>query len=201
MEVQRRYQPRGDWPTGHIGWSFAGLPEFEGRAGSFLAEGTTHGERLMFVADDPRPELWPKALLADGTLVVLSTADVYGPEGLVDAGAQRATFEHAVADALADGFTGLRVAADNTSVTAGPERLAAWMRWEREADRLMQVRPITGVCAFDRTRVDRDTLRTVMGVHTAGPPHHQPVADRELDGDGARGRGQGRGRTNGRSPA
>jgi hypothetical protein len=160
------------WPTGHIGWSYSGLPEFHGRAASFLSEGAARDERIMFVADDPRPELWPRQLVDEGQLVVLSTAEIYGAERAVAASAQRATFEAALEEALGDGYAGLRVAADNTSLIEGQDRLTAWMGWEEEADSLMQAKPITGLCSFDRTRVDADTLRRVMGIHrrnAAGP--------------------------------
>ena len=156
------------WPTGHLGWVFTGSAEFEGRIGSFLAEGAARHERLMVVADDPSPHLWPRALLDRGALVVASTAEVYGPDRTVDPIAQRITFEDAVAQATSSGFTGIRVAADNTSLTLGVERLAAWVRWEDEADHLMQVLPITGLCAFDRTRVDAETLAAVEDAHRIG---------------------------------
>ncbi len=157
------------WPTGHIGWIYAGVAEFQGRATTFLSEGAARGERLMLVADDPRTDLWPRALVDERRLIVLSTCDVYGPERTVDPGAQRATFDAALREALADGYAGLRVAADSTSLVEGPERLAAWMRWEEEADGLMRVEPITGLCSFDRARVDPATLHTVMAVHRQGP--------------------------------
>lgn len=166
--VRPRPVPR--WPVGHLGWAFAGLAEFEGRTSSFLAEGRARGERLIFVADDPRAGLWPSDLVERGALLVLSTAEVYGPERMVVASTQQATFEEALADALALGFTGLRVAADNTSLTVGADRLEAWRRWEEQADLLMQSRPITGLCAFDQTRIDTGTLDTVMSLHRTGPP-------------------------------
>lgn len=158
------------WPRGHIGWAFTGMPEFEGRAASFLAEGVARRERLMFVADDPDVGLWPKGLIGQGALLVVSTAEIYGTETIVDACTQRVAFEAALAEAISLGFTGLRVVADNTSLVAGPDRLAAWMRWEAEAGHMMQGKPITGLCAFDRTRTDAETLRVVMSLHPVGPP-------------------------------
>ncbi len=155
---------------GHLGWAYDGVSEFESRVGSFLAEGDARRERLILVADDPKVSLWPKELLDRGVLVLLSTSEVYGTDRIVDAPSQRATFEATLAEALSLGFTGMRVVADNTSLIAGPDRLGAWMRWEDEADRLMRASPITGLCAFDRTRCDPETLRSCMEVHDAGPP-------------------------------
>jgi hypothetical protein len=86
----------------------------------------------------------------------------------VHAATQRAAFLATFHDAIHLGFTGLRVAADNTSLTLGPERMDAWMRWEAEADDLMQAHAITGLCAFDRSRLDVGSLDRLMGVHEAG---------------------------------
>jgi MEDS: MEthanogen/methylotroph, DcmR Sensory domain len=104
----------GRWPTGHSGWLFEGMAQFEGRITSFLAEGAARGERLMFVADDPEPKLWPSKLVERGELVVASTAEIYGPERMVTPASQRQTFAMAMAEALAKGYSGLRIAADNT---------------------------------------------------------------------------------------
>lgn len=76
-----------------------------------------------------------------------------------------AVFADCLADAVADGFSGLRVAADNTSSIATTAKLEAWMRWEAVADRFIEENPGTGLCAFDRDRVDRDVLSTVIGAH------------------------------------
>jgi hypothetical protein len=148
---------------------FSGLAEFEGRAASFLAEGAARGERLMFVSDDPKPQMWPTWLVRQGALAIASTTEVYGAERMVAAASQRAVFEAALADAIRDGYSGIRVAADNTSLISGPERVAAWMGWEDEVSRFIGENPVTGLCAFDRTRADAGPLRAVMGVHTVMP--------------------------------
>lgn len=153
------------WPGGHLAWAFHGLSEFEGRVASFLSEGHVLGERQLFIADDPKASRWPKELMERGDLLVLSTGEVYGAARTVDTLTQRATFEASLAEAQALGYTGLRVAADSTSLTLGAERLEAWMRWEGEADRLMLAKPITGLCAFDRTRTDPATLEALISVH------------------------------------
>lgn len=154
------------WPVGHSGWFFSGRSEFEGRATAFLAEGAKRKERLMLVVDDPRPRSWPNDLIERGVLIVASTAELYGAGRVVDPAQQRATFETALVEALREGFTGIRAVADNTSLTAGQDRLAAWILWEREADRFISENPFTGLCAFDRTRIDPTSMQALTGVHT-----------------------------------
>lgn len=69
------------------------------------------------------------------------------------------------ADALEKGYSGIRVAADNTPLVTEPERLEAWIRWEIIADRFMSENRVTGLCAFNRERVDVDTLRHLSTLH------------------------------------
>lgn len=168
-----------DQPRGHIGWLFSGIPEYESGASSFLARGAARGERLVYLADEPRVGQWPKALLDRGQLVVGSTSEAYGRDRIVNAASLRATFQGLCSAAVRDGYTGLRVAADNTSMIAGPERLAAWMAWEDEAERFIAEHRVTGMCSFDRERVDSEHLRALTAAHRATRPRHaEPEAAR-----------------------
>jgi len=154
-------------PHDHVGWVFSGSSGFAALAGPFLAEGAALGERLMYVAADPGPAA--VAGLADMVgpyaLQVASIAEVYGASGVIDAHSQRATFAGALADALAEGHSGIRVAADNTPLVTDEVRLAAWIRWEMVADRFMSENRVTGLCAFDREKVDVDRLRHLATLH------------------------------------
>lgn len=177
-------------PHDHIGWTFAGPAGFAALARPFLAEGAARGERLMYVAADPDPAD-VAGLAGPQTLQVASIAEVYGPSGIVDAPAQRATFAAALADALAAGYSGIRVAADNTPLVTDDLRLAAWVRWEVVADRFMAEHAVTGLCAFDREKADVDRLRHLATLHplsSAGSPVPQfrlfaGDGDLHLEGD------------------
>jgi hypothetical protein len=151
----------------HIGWVFSGADQFASLARKFLAEGAAMRERLIYVAEDPG-RAGPGGLddLIDaGVLQVASVEDIYGPSGIVDSVRQRATFAQALAQAHADGYTGIRVAADNTPLLDGDRRFQAWMRWELVADRFMSENAVTGLCAFNRDRVDIDRLRHTATLH------------------------------------
>jgi hypothetical protein len=154
-------------PHDHIGWVFAGETEFEQLAGPFLAEGAARGELLMYVAEAPRPATAARLRDRYGSRVIriARSADVYGESGFVDPVAQRATFADVLAGALAAGFSGIRVAADNTALVTDEKRLAAWIRWEHVADRFMADNPVTGLCAFDRRHIDVNRLRHLATLH------------------------------------
>jgi MEDS: MEthanogen/methylotroph, DcmR Sensory domain len=158
-------------PHDHIGWTFAGQAEFAALARPFLAEGAARGERLMYVAEDPDPAA-VAGLGGPGAVLVASIAEVYGAAGIVDAPTQRATFAAALADALAEGYNGIRVAADNTPLVADETRVAAWIRWEIAADRFMSENLVTGLCAFDRQKVNVDRLRHLATLHPLSPASH-----------------------------
>lgn len=154
-------------PHDHMGWVFRGAREFAALAIQYLAEGAALGERLMYVAQDPDPDDLGglASVLHPDTLRVASIAEVYGQSGIVDPAGQRATFAAAVASAMADGYTGIRVVADNTPLVADEERLKAWIRWEVIADRFVCEHQVTGLCAFDQDKVDVDKLRHLATLH------------------------------------
>ncbi len=158
-------------PHDHVGWVFSGQAEFDALAGPFLAEGAARGERLMYVAVEPGRAAAARLrnTLGADAVRVSSVAEVYGASGMVDAAAQRATFAAALAEALADGYSGIRVAADNTPMVIDDLRMAAWVRWEITADRFMSENPVTGLCAFDRDKVDVNRLRHLAMLHPMFP--------------------------------
>jgi hypothetical protein len=174
-------------PHDHIGWVFSGPEEFASVAGQFLREGLELGERLMFVATDPAEDAYKRLAgsFAPQDLRVAAIADVYGASGVVDAAGQRATFAAALTQALAAGYSGIRVAADNTTLVQTPERLNAWMHWELVADRFMSEKRVTGLCGFDRTAVNVDTLRHLVTLHplsSAADPQPQFRLFVDIDG-------------------
>src|SRR5262249_35101455 len=111
------------WPSGHVGWVYSGVSRFESGATTFLAAGAARGERQMFVADDPVVEQWPKHLVDRRALVIASVTEIYGDTRMVVPTSQRDTFAAALAEALSEGYTGIRVAADNSSLVDTPDRL------------------------------------------------------------------------------
>jgi len=167
-----------------VGWVFSGQAEFDALVGPFLAEGADRGERLMYVAADPAPAAATRlrSALGQDAVQVASIAEVYGASGIVDAAAQRATFATALADAIAEGYSGIRVAADNTPMVTDDQRMAAWVRWEIIADRFMSENPVTGLCAFDGNKVDVNRLRHLAMLHPLFPAD-RPVPQFRLFAD------------------
>jgi hypothetical protein len=154
-------------PHDHIGWVVDGSAGFDAVAAPFLAEGAARGELLIYVAADPdaaTPARLGPAVASHGVRVA-SIAEVYGSSGIVEASAQRATFAGMLGQALADGYAGIRVAADNTPLITDEDRFAAWVRWELTADQFMAANPVTGLCAFDQRQTDVGRLRHLATLH------------------------------------
>lgn len=156
-----RTQP---WPIGHVAWLFAELPEFEARAARFLAEGRRRNERVIFIADDPGVRRWPTDLRERGELVLESTHEAYASlrKGSLDD--QKLLFEQFLQDARWAGFAGIRVVADNTVVAL--EDLDRWKIWETIADNFIRSNHVTGLCAFDRSRLNDTAMRELASLHS-----------------------------------
>jgi anti-anti-sigma regulatory factor len=152
----------------HTGWVFDDPAEFQEQAGRFLTEGLAARQRIMYVAGEATaPAGIPglDAAIARGQAEVASVAALYTAGEPVDAGSQVATFAVAAEQALRDGWTGLRVAADVTSLVSTERQLDAWIRYEHLADTLMAGAPIAGFCGFHRPAIESAALREVSCVH------------------------------------
>lgn len=151
------------WPTGHLAWIFSGSRRYHAGARSFLAEGAVRNEQLLFAADEPVTEDWPRGLLESGQLRILRTADALGPRGEIVASQE--ALAASVDTALAEGYSGVRVAADGSSLIRDGQDLDAWIEAERINDLVADDRPLTVMCAFDRTRVSEQSLEMVRERH------------------------------------
>ena len=170
-----RVSPLRARPHDHLIWTFDGPAAFAAVVVPFLAEGSARGEFVMYLADDPDPSVARRLgrTAAPGAIQVASIAEVYGASGIVDARVQRAVFASVLADSLAGGFTGIRVAADNSALVADDDRRSAWLRWEFVADEFIAGNPVAGLCGYDVRRVGPGVLGHLASVHplrsAAGP--------------------------------
>ncbi len=151
----------------HLCYGFDDRADFRTAAVSFLDAGLAAGQRAWYVG---APE--------DGVHTAL-TAPRPGAVELVPFDAHYAAGSHlapheqveayatATADAIAAGFTGLRVATDVTPLVDTPARLDATARYEHLADHLMVRAPLSGMCGYDRTVLGADALAQLASMHPA----------------------------------
>lgn len=158
-------------PHDHVAWYGDGDADLYALAATVLDAGATHNDKLLFVSEDPDPgELGDvrdlDRLLASGQLELHAVDEVYPAGGAFSAPDQLATFEAVLGDALAQGYRGIRVVADNTALVSGDEdEFRRWLEWEQVTDRFQAASAVTGVCFFDRRRLSEERQVDLAAVH------------------------------------
>jgi ABC-type transporter Mla MlaB component len=185
MRVRGRIEhPSGLGRQDHACWVFETDEDLSNAAVSYLREGLEDGQRLLYVggktAEGLRSDISRlgdlDALAADGILQVATLTDLYDLSRPIDPAAQLAAYAAATEQALADGFTGLRVAAEVTQLVSDPAKHESHKRWESYADWYMTSNPLNALCLFDRRTLDDDLLADLACVHPASrtPDHFAP---------------------------
>jgi hypothetical protein len=150
---------------GHVCWTYSEDSELIRAAAEYLADGARLGQRLVYVAPQERLHLAGEHRGVE----VLPLSAFYEPGRPSDPDRLLAIYEAAVDEALADGFSGLRVVADVTDLAADPD---CQCRWESVGDNLMAERPLSALCCYDRRRLAPDVLHDLCSVH---PVVNEPV--------------------------
>lgn len=160
---------------GHACWAFDQRDDFTAAVLEFLAEGLRLGQRIAFMSEEPPAEQRERLdalgdvgeLAGSGALLFFKLRDLY-PEGRpLDFDAQLALFSAATDVSVADGYSGLRVAADVTDLVTDPETRDAHLRWESFADRALSVKPLTVLCGYRRDVLPAQLLRDLAAIHPA----------------------------------
>lgn len=154
--------------SAHHCWIFDEPAEFHSRVRSFLAEGLHRNERVWYVGEGTEDVLLGHVgaigfddAVARGAARVVPLSEAYA-----DVDARRPqdrvrTFAEVLEQSLAEGYSGMRVAADTTSLVAD----SSWCRYEHLVDRFMIGRPLSGLCGFDGRRLDPATVAELECLH------------------------------------
>ena len=165
----------------HVCWVYDDPASFSDAAHRYLAEGLARGERLLCVGDGMAAELRAAGepfgsiddLVARGALSFESTGDTYTDGEPVRPRDQWAFYDAAVRAARADGFRGLRVVADVTTLATTAAGRARLIEWEHVADEFIASGAgMAAMCAYDRALLDADAVDDVTAVH---PQVHAPL--------------------------
>lgn len=160
---------------GHACWGFDRPGEFTEVVLGFLAEGLRLGQRIAFMADEPADEQRRRLealgevdeLAERGALLFFNLRDLYPKGRAVDFDAQAALFAAATEASVADGYAGLRVAADVTDLVTDPATREAHLRWESFADRALSTKPLTVLCGYRRDALPPQLLWDLAALHPA----------------------------------
>ncbi|WP_433618641.1 MEDS domain-containing protein [Dactylosporangium sp. CA-139114] len=133
----------------HISWIFDDPADYHEVADRFLADGRGAGHRVLSFVHDDRG-------------------------GPIDPAEQVRFLADATERALADGYTGLRVAGDATRMVATPEGRAAFGRFEFMIDSYMARHQLSGLCGFNRAALGDAAVAELAGMHPLAQPAATP---------------------------
>ena len=166
----------GDFhPGDHICWTYASDNEHRRVLTAFVAQGLQAGERVAYFA--PRGQdvrlleylracgVNPDPLVVEGVLVLGRAEDAYSASGSFDAGASLAGFRAMAQQAVADRYTGLRVAGENAWILTDPSYRALWPAYEVRVDRTIASLPLIGMCSFDLRECGDEIAQLMDAVH------------------------------------
>ncbi|MEV8510062.1 MEDS domain-containing protein [Actinoplanes sp. NPDC051475] len=126
-------------PYGHVCLAYDDPATFRTAARDFLAEGAAAGERVWYLASEP-PHGW------EFRPDLIRLGEHYPEGAVIDPARGLEAYAAATCQALADGYAGLRVAAEVTPLVRTPAQLDAFARYEHVVDRYMRTHP-SGRCA------------------------------------------------------
>jgi hypothetical protein len=176
----------------HACWAFDGRQEFVDASIEYLADGLRCGQRLAYVGSEPVAEQRERlgalgdvgGMIDKGSMQLFQLGDLYKVGEPLDTETQLATYAAATDAALADGYTGLRVAAQVTDLVVETGCWDAHLRWESVADRFMSIRPMSALCGYRRGDVPEQFLSDLAAVHPATNQSPESVPFRVFSEDG-----------------
>jgi anti-anti-sigma regulatory factor len=155
----------------------------------FFMAGTRHNDRMLYVVENPDHRRLTRTrgtgqLVRTGALEIADVDAVYAPSLDFDPDAQLGIFEDVLAEALAAGYSGLRIATDCTPLLAGTTAMQ-WLAWEHLADAFEAANPVIGVCFFDRCHTAPALMADLGALHPVRPTHAAVPAFQFFHDDGA----------------
>jgi anti-anti-sigma regulatory factor len=174
----------------HICWVYdEDDASFDSAVRRFLAGGLERHERVLVIGERVIASVGTAgdgfgdvaALVAAGALRTLTTAEAYAAAGEFVPGSQRTFYDTATRQALADGYSGLRVVAEVSPLAGAAGTRATLVEWEHVADRYVaEGSGFTALCAYSG-RLPAQALADVASVHplvhAATPPPFQVFFD------------------------
>ena len=169
----------------HLCWAFDDDDALRDGVVGFLRDGLDLGQRLFYVTDRPRRTMLDDlaaldvaGLLAADRLRVHALDELYDTTESFDADRQLSAYQAAIEAAVADGWSGLRVAADASPLVSDPDG-----RWERLAEDAMgNGLRMAAMCGYDRRQVPADVVDDMTAAHPLSHDRHAPAFQLFSDG-------------------
>jgi anti-anti-sigma regulatory factor len=159
----------------HPCWVYDDAAGFQAAARDFLARGLDSGERVLFIGPGTETDLLAQmgditgfsTSVENGAAKVIPLSGAYSG-GTVDPQGQVQTYAAATDEAIAQGYAGLRVAADVTSYVRTPSQVDNFARYEHLIGRYMAENPFSGMCGYSRQELPESTIAELECLHPGG---------------------------------
>jgi MEDS: MEthanogen/methylotroph, DcmR Sensory domain len=159
-------------PQEHLCWAFQDATSYRTQVWHFLHAGLDAGQRVFLITAEGglpvEPALTPTAIgaaLSSGAARLVPVESIYRPG--TDPARPVDFYRSAVQQALADGFTGLRVATETNGELMRGTAIDVVARLEGVIDRALAPQPFTALCGYDAASIDPAVLRRLSSVHPA----------------------------------
>ncbi|MEU4477536.1 MEDS domain-containing protein [Micromonospora sp. NPDC023966] len=158
---------------GHLCLAYDDPAALEARAVAHLAAGLAAGEQVWLVAPGGPDSLAHRLDRLPGldealrrrALRLVPVEQAYRHGEIVDPEKQVRAYAAATADALAAGYTGLRVVAEATTMVRSTAQRDAFARYEHLIDRWMRHHPMSAICAYDRRELSDAAIAELACMH------------------------------------
>lgn len=176
---------RGD----HLCWPFRCRDELLAAARAYVTEGLSRQERVAYVSevDSTRSLLDLTGIpgldehVERGRLQLVPSDVVHVPDA---SGAELPALETLTGEALAAGYRGLRMFADDTVLVQDPTRRVQQVYYEHQLDRFCRLHPVSALCAYDAVALGNSVVAELVSVHALARGDLSPFqlrAAREAD--------------------
>ncbi len=141
----------------------------------FFGEGATKAEKLLFYRYEQKEEdatlfleqfgFSARRLIASGELDIIDCRKIFFPHGRFNADEALAEHRRIVLDALASGFSGVRVAADMSWAMASVEGAESFMEYESRFNYFTRALNAITVCNYHRGLFPKEVVFNAMQTH------------------------------------
>jgi hypothetical protein len=164
-------------PGGHICYIYTSEEERRHFMSRFIESGLASGERVAYLADEPRVEEAIPAFLSHlgvhpasppkpGQIYVAEAEKAYCPDGQFTPERMLNTWRSLYHRSLAEHFQGVRATGETTWLRKGLPGLERWFEYEARLNLAVAECPYTGIlCQYDANRLDGAALYEVLSVH------------------------------------
>lgn len=141
---------------------YAGMDDFVGTAGPFVAEGVAAGETVLVVTTARNADALRERLGDDANAVQFGASDSWyrSPRDAL------AAYREFTDRTLANGAEWIRVLGEPVWADRSPEGIARWIRYEALATLAFAPYPLTLACAYDEDALPPEIVRHARSAHS-----------------------------------